>query len=159
MPRLTVIGIGSPFADDRVGWRIVELLGASGQADAWGVHVVMTVCRSPGSELLSLLMNTDIAIIVDAVRCYGAPGTIYRMSEMESPLPKIRALSSHGLDLHAMRALAGSLGHIPEIMILYGIEAGPENGEALEMCQSVQRAADRVVENIWRDIAAFFPPS
>lgn len=159
MSRLTVIGIGSPFADDRVGWSIVELLRASGQADAWGVHVVMTVCRSPGSELLSLLMNTDIAIIVDAVRCYGAPGTIYRMSEMESPLAKIRTLSSHGLDLHTMRVLAGTLGHDPETMILYGIEAGHENGESMEMCQSVQRAADRVVEYIRRDVTALCPPS
>ena len=157
MPRLTVIGIGSPFADDRAGWSVVETLAASKQVAAYAEHVVVTVCRSPVSELLNLLMNTDIAIIVDAVRYCGAPGTMYRLIGVHSPLPATKFLSSHGIDLRTMYALAGTLGHVPRIMIFYGIEAGPDSGPDLAMCQSVGRAVVRVAEDIGRDVANYFP--
>ena len=156
MPRLTIIGIGSPFADDRAGWNVVETLVASKQVAAYGEHVVVTVCRSPVSELPSLLMNTDIAIVVDAVRYCGASGTTYRLTDMDSPLPTMKDLSSHGVDLRTMYALADALGHRPGIMIFYGIEAGPDSAPGLAMCQSVGRAVARVVGDIRRDVAYYF---
>ena len=156
MPRLTIIGIGSPFADDRAGWNVVENLLASKQVAAYGEHVVVTICRSPVSELLSLLMNADIAIVVDAVRYCGSPGTIYRLTDIDSPLPATKVLSSHGIDLSTMCTLAETLGHSPEMIIFYGIEAGPDNAPGLAMCQSVGRAVDRVAEDIRRDVANHF---
>ena len=156
MPRLTIIGIGSPFADDQAGWNVVESLVASRQAAIYAEHVVVTVCRSPASELLSLLMNSDIAIVVDAVRYCGAPGTIYRLADMDSPLPATKILSSHGIDLITMYALADTLGHSPGMMIIYGIEAGPDSAPGMAMCQSVGRAVIRVAEDIKRDVANYF---
>jgi hydrogenase maturation protease len=156
MPRLTIIGIGSPFADDRAGWSVVEKLVASKQVVAHGAHVVVTVCRSPVSELLSLLTNTDIAIIVDAVRYCGAPGTIYRLTDIDSPLPATKVLSSHGIDLRTLYALAETLGHSPGVMVFYGIEAGPDNESGLVMCQCVGRAVVRVAADIRRDVENYF---
>lgn len=156
LPRLTVIGIGSPFADDRAGWSVVETLIASKQVAAYGEHVVVTICRSPASELLNLLMNTDIAIIVDAVRYCGASGTMYRLSGEHSPLPEMKFLSSHGIDLKTLCALAGALGHSPGMLIFYGIEAGPKSEPGLVMCQSVHRAVVRVTEEVRRDVVNYF---
>jgi len=130
----------------------VETLVASKQVAAYGEHVVVTVCHSPVSELLDLLMNTDIAIVVDAVRNCGAPGTIYRLTDIDSPLPATKVLSSHGIDLSTMRTLAETLGHSPGMMIFYGIEAGPDSAPGLAMCQSVGRAVVQVAEDIRRDV-------
>ena len=155
MPRLTVIGIGSPFADDNAGWCVVETLIASRSAAAYDGHVVITACASPASELLGLLMQTDIAIVVDALCYSGAPGTIYRMSDIILPFSATKFLSSHGLDLQTMQELAGTLGQSPRIMILYGIEAGPDNGTASSMCQSVRDATAWVADDIRRDIVNY----
>jgi hydrogenase maturation protease len=156
MPRLTVVGIGSPFADDRAGWSVVETLAASKQVAGYGEHVMVTVCRSPASELLDLLMNTEVAIIVDAVRYRGVPGTIYRLTNLDSPLPAPKVLSSHGIDLRTMYALAGTLGHSPGMLIFYGIESGYNRETDLVMCQSVSRASARVAEEIRRDVVNHF---
>jgi len=134
----------------------VETLAASQQVAAYDERVVVTICRSPASELLSLLMNTDIAIIVDAVRYSGAPGTMYRLSGEHCPLPEMKFVSSHGIDLKTLYALAGALGHSPRTLIFYGIEAGPDSESGLVMCQSVQRAVDRVAEEIRRDVVNYF---
>lgn len=157
MPRLTVIGIGSPFADDSAGWRVVEALTSSRPAAAYGEAVVITACAAPAAELLHLLLQTDIAIIVDALRYRGAPGTVYRISDERFPFPATKTLSSHGFDLPALLALAGALGQGPRITILYGIEAGPDRGAAMAICQSVRNATARVADDIRRDIANYCP--
>lgn len=155
MPRLTVIGIGSSFADDQAGWRVVETLSASRQIAAYGERILVTVCRAPAGELLRLLADTDIAIVVDAVRFCGAPGTVYRLGSVHSPLPATKFLSSHGVDLRTMLALADTLEHSPRVMIIYGIEAGPNSAADSTMCQSVCRAVAGVAEEIKRDITNY----
>jgi hydrogenase maturation protease len=155
MARLTVIGIGSPFADDRAGWNVVETLITSRQIAAYGERVAATVCRSPATELLGLLANTDIAIVVDAMRFCGAPGTVYRLEGMHIPLLTTKALSSHGMDLRSILALADTLAYSPRSTIIYGIETGPNIEAASRMCQSVRRSVAHVVEDIKRDIENF----
>ncbi|MEJ2650580.1 MAG: hydrogenase maturation protease [Gammaproteobacteria bacterium] len=152
MPRLTVIGIGSPYADDRAGWYVVERLDASGCVTAYGGQVVATACRSPASELMNLFVSADVAVVVDAVRFCGAAGTIYRLADAHSRLLEARFLSSHGVDFPAMLALADTRGHRPREVIIYGIEAGPAVAIAEAMCDEVSRAAARVADDIKQDI-------
>jgi hydrogenase maturation protease len=151
MPRLTVIGIGSPFADDQAGWRVVQSLAASSRIAAYGERVTVASCRSPGGELLNLLANTDTAIVVDAVRYCGAPGTLYRLWDVHSSLLSTKLLSSHGLDMGSLFGLAAALECRPKQIIVYGIESGPDNG-GVTMCQSVRRTVDRVIDEIKREI-------
>jgi hydrogenase maturation protease len=151
MPRLTVIGIGSPFADDQAGWRVIQSLSASRQIKACGERIRLVSCRSPASELLDLLTNTDAAIVVDAVRYCGAPGTLYRLRDVQSPLSATKLLSSHGVDMGTVFALASTLECSPRRLIIYGIEAGSDM-TGTTLCQSVWRTAERVVQEIKRDI-------
>lgn len=155
MPRLTVIAVGSSFADDRVGWDVAEILLTSSQITAYGERVVVTVCRSPASELVGLLADTDIAIVVDAARFCGAPGTVYRLVDVRSPLWTTALLSSHGVDLQTLFALADALEYSPKVMIVYGIESrsGLEAGSTI--CPSIRRSVVRVAEDIKRDIANY----
>ena len=153
MLRLTVIGIGSAFADDRAGWSVVESLAASGEIADYGERILVTACGSPASELLGLLANTDVAILVDAVRFSGAPGTVYRLAGAYFPITATKFISSHGVDLPTLLALTATLEHSPRMMIIYGIEAGAGFATNSTMCQSVCRAVERVAEEIKRDIA------
>ena len=151
MPQLTIIGIGSPFADDMAGWCVADALSSSRQIASYHGRVAVAICRSPGSELLGLLADTDIAIVVDAV-CYGgAPGTVYRLSSLQSSSSVTEFLSSHGLDLQTLFTLADTLEISPKMMVIYGIEAGPDNRNT-KLSQGVQRAVVRVTDDIKRDI-------
>lgn len=154
MPHLTVIGIGSPFGDDQAGWRVAESLAESARVAAYGKHVLVTACRSPSSELLELLSNTDVAIVVDAVVGGGAPGTVYRIASSHIPPFVTEILSSHGIGLQTMLELADTLGRSPRVMIVYGIETGPAGADSV-MSQGVRRAVVRVAEDIERDMAHY----
>ena len=156
MPCLTVIGIGSPFADDQAGWRVVQCLAASSGIADYGERVMVASCRSPAGGLLSLLANTDAAIVVDAVRCCGVPGTLYRLCDAHSSLLSTKLLSSHGLDMGTLFALAATLEFRPKRMIVYGIEAGYDTDREMTMCQSVRQTVERVVDEIKRDIVNYF---
>ena len=155
MPRLTVIGIGSDFADDRVGWNVVEALSASREIAAYGNDVLVKTCLSPAGELLSLLANTEVAILVDSVSFSGAPGTVYRLDGVGSPMTAPNFISSHGMDLPILLALAAALEQSPREMILYGIEAGPCFVADSKMGQSVLHAVKWVTEDIKRDISNY----
>jgi hydrogenase maturation protease len=154
MPRMSVIGIGSPFGDDRAGWMVAELLAGSGQVVADAEQLTVTACRSPGGELPALLAKADIAIVVDAVMNGGAPGTVYRLTD-----PRLLAfagdhLSSHGMSLQATLELARALGELPKIVLIYGIEAASAETESV-MNDNVLEAIPRVREQIERDIAYY----
>ena len=152
MPHLTVIGIGSPFGDDQAGWLVAESLAESARVAAYGKHVLVTACRTPSSELLDLLSNTDVAIVVDAVLGSGAPGTVYRIAGNYIPPFVTGILSSHGIGLQTMLELANTLERSPRVMIVNGIEAGSTVADSV-MSQGVHRAVARVAEEIKRDMA------
>jgi hydrogenase maturation protease len=151
---MNVIGIGSPFGDDRAGWCVAETLAGAARPAAHGQRLAVTICRAPGAELPALLGEAEVAIVVDAVAGGGAPGTVYRLSGRHLPPPAGAGLSCHGMGLQTLLELAEALGRFPSTLIVYGIEA-----ETVEphraMSDSVWRAVARVAEDIKRDIAHF----
>ena len=155
MPHLAIIGIGSPFGDDQAGWRVVDALAESMSVAAYGERVLVAACRSPAGELPELLVNADVAIVVDAVRGDGAPGTVYRISGGRLPPFVSRRLSSHGIDLQTLFELTAALEYRPRERIVYGIESGAAGVVGTAMNESVRRAAEWVAENIKRDMAYF----
>jgi len=155
VPRVTVIAIGSSFADDRAGWDVAEILSTSSVIAAYGERVAVAVCRSPASELMGLLANTDIAIVVDAVRFCGAPGTVYRLADNYSSLSDMTFLSSHGMDIQTMLVLADTLESSPEVVIVYGIESRSDSEADSTPSTELRRAIVRVAEDIQRDVASY----
>ena len=155
MPRVTVIGIGSAIADDRAGWSVADALVASKEIAALGSRVLVSVCDSPASELLPLLADAGIAILVDAVRFSGAPGTVYRLGGGHFEIPATTSISSHGVDLPTMLSLAFTLQQSPRMIIIYGIEGNLDLAADSPMSPCVSRAVKRVTEDIKRDIAYY----
>lgn len=154
MIRVTVIGLGSPFGDDRAGWEVAERLAASARVRGWGPGVAVRLCRAPVSELPNWLAATEVAILVDAVRANGAAGTMYRLSRPHPALLDEPRLSTHGLGVRAALELLQSLGEAPREWLLYGIELGRTDAGHAEGDAAVARAVVRVTEAVADELDA-----
>jgi hydrogenase maturation protease len=121
-----LVGLGSPFGDDRVGWVVARAVedGVLGGADA---HQVQVICLGhPGPALLDAIAGQDEAILVDAVVTAGPPpGTVHRLTGkdlMAAPEPA----SSHGLGLGHALQLGRALAILPPRLSVYLVSIDPD---------------------------------
>jgi hydrogenase maturation protease len=125
MTGICVIGLGSPHGDDRIGWELVRLLESEHGLDG---SLRLRACATVGAELLEFWKGAELAVIVDAVRSAGLPGTVRRIvlhPQRDQSMPDaLRALSSHGIDLPELIELGEALGILPRRLLLFGMEVG-----------------------------------
>jgi hydrogenase maturation protease len=121
--RVKIIGIGSPFGDDRFGWEAAEALrhSAAMNAVAPGRIEILALDR-PGAMLPAHWQETDIVILVDAVRSGAAPGMRHCLEARDLPGTSMLC-SSHGFGLVPAIELARVLGNMPSRLLLRGMEA------------------------------------
>ncbi|HPE79039.1 MAG TPA: hydrogenase maturation protease [Gammaproteobacteria bacterium] len=113
---IRIIGLGSPFGDDQVGWRVIELL-----QDRLDPQVDLVALDRPGAALINWMAGVRRLVIVDALVSGHAPGHTARLTD--SDLDALAGgTSSHQLDLAQTLALAGALDCLPEQVEIYGIE-------------------------------------
>lgn len=122
---IRVIGLGSPFGDDRVGWRVIELL--KGRLPP---KIDLVALDRPGAALIDWMRQIDHLILIDAVSSGAAPGTLIRIDPVELEDGCSR-LSSHDLALSATFRLAATLGCLPRRTEIYGVELGGYSDEGL----------------------------
>jgi hydrogenase maturation protease len=151
-PIVRIVGIGSPFGDDRIGWRVVDALAA--MAVEPGVEVAL--CANPAAELLPLLRGIETLILVDGF-CTGAqPGRLVRCSRADLSAGSA-ALSNHGVSIPALLDLAEALGELPSAIELFGIEIDPASlcrTGAERLSPAVAAAVPRLVTMICQAAAA-----
>jgi hydrogenase maturation protease len=130
-----IVGLGSPFGDDRAGWAAVAALGAAPLPP--GVEAIF--CANPATELLPALRGARRVVLVDAV-AGGDPGAIVRGDR--AALRAGRAgLSSHGVGVDAVLDLAAALGELPPELKLVGVAIDPANaGPAASLSAPVAAA-------------------
>lgn len=130
---IRVVGLGSPFGDDRVGWHLVELLQRRATPNLEAVAL-----DRPGAGLLNWFIPEDHVVIVDALLSDGRVGQICAIdpAQLESANS---ALSSHQLDLGAIVRLAGALDCRPAGLDVYAISVGTLDG--FDMSPAVVTAA------------------
>ena len=58
---IRIIGLGSPFGDDQVGWRVIELL-----QDRLDPQVDLVALDRPGAALINWMAGAQRLVIVDA---------------------------------------------------------------------------------------------
>lgn len=114
--RTLFVGLGSPHADDQVGWLVSDVLARRAEP-------TLTV-RKAGSaaDLLDWLGDCDRLLVCDGCRGMGRPGEVFRWPLEELPRGSLRHGGSHALDLTAILALAGELGRLPAMIEVIGIE-------------------------------------
>ena len=144
MTPIRIIGIGSPFGDDQLGWEAVEAIRRSGLLDNLPQGMVSThTCDRPGSGLLALMEGARHVILIDAMRSGAvpidgtssgaapvdvrssgaAPGNIRRLEKGDIE-DSVGLLSSHGFGVASALALGEVLGVLPCQWVCYGVELG-----------------------------------
>ena len=115
---LKIIGIGSPFGDDRVGWYVIECLQHAFKPE---LQKTLLSCDRPGLRLLTLMKNARKVILIDAIKTGAKVGTVHCFKG--DALFEITAcLSTHHLDLAQTLRLAKNLNVLPDELMIYGIE-------------------------------------
>ena len=151
--RVRIIGIGSPFGDDRLGGEVVEALGCSSTlASAAGGNISFVVLDRPGALLLAHWHDADYVIVVDGVRSGAPPGTCHRLDPGEWISQS--SLSSHGFGLASALELARALDDLPPHLVLYGMEIDPSSS-GFTLSEPVRRSLPALIREIEREVCAF----
>jgi len=162
-PDTMVVGLGNPIlGDDGVGWRVIaeverRLLAAgtgpgAAPSDGSGPGVATACLSLGGLSLMEHLIGYRRAIIVDAVRGAGSPGTIDVLPlEAFAEARSGHVASAHDATLSAALELGRGLGAVlPETVWVVGVkvERLDEFSEALSpaVAGAVPAAAQRVLE-------------
>ncbi len=143
MKDLRVLGIGSPFGDDQIGWRVAEKLEEAFSSD----QVSILVLDRPGPSLLHYLDGAHGVILVDALHANYAPGTIVSLTRRRL-LREAGQWSSHLLGVPEALALGEALDLLPEQLILLGIQSENVDLEGQPLSPALEAALPEVVARI-----------
>lgn len=152
--RVKIIGVGSPFGDDRLGWLAAQSLQTMAGTQSASGQLQITALDRPGAALISEWQGADAVILIDAVRSGATPGTLHCFAPDRLDTGTA-ATSSHGLGIAAALELAQTLDEIPDRLYLYGIEIDPSHtGENLS--PEVQAALPSLVNQIEQLVEELF---
>lgn len=147
MTRLRIIGIGSPFGDDRLG---LEAAARLASAPPPGCEVV--AADRPGVALLELFTDAGAIVLIDAVRSGAAPGTVHDLTLEAVPAAGLDLVSSHGLGVGETLALARALDRLPSGRLL-GVETAWPPDRGMRLSAPVEAGLARALERLrgWLD--------
>jgi hydrogenase maturation protease len=135
-----IIGLGSPYGDDQVGWRVIDLLRARLGTDD-GTRKLAKV--STPSNLLDLLEGGERLVLIDACQGLGPPGKTRCLGWPDSQIRQLRSAAGHLLSLHDAIKLAEAIGRSPTSCEVWCIEGVQFEVDA-PMSESVIVAAEKV---------------
>ncbi|RMH04750.1 MAG: hydrogenase maturation protease [Nitrospirae bacterium] len=157
MKRLRVIGIGQTLAgDDGVGMMVARHLRF-----VCGSEVDIVEAGVPGVGLLDLLRDVEAAVVIDAVQSGRPPGMLHRLEIPRDLNVLLHAWgrgcsSTHAFGLGETLMLGQTLGLLPAIMRVYGIEIGQiERGNPLSppLLAGFHSAARQIQQDIEQLVA------
>lgn len=144
-----LIGIGSVFGDDQVGWYVINHLLQDEELRTCQ-HFNMTYCEDPGMTLLNLLQEKDCVYLVDAVKAHSHCGTYFRLENEE--IEQVRpGLSSHAIGLGETLKLGRMLNMLPRQLIFFGMEVG-EFEKLAPLSVTLKQQLDDFVATIKQEI-------
>jgi hydrogenase maturation protease len=132
--RVVVVGLGNVLmGDEGVGVRLAEEL----LKRSLPPNVVVYPAGTPGLALIHLLEGFDKAVLMDAVKLGGEPGTVYRFTFDSSAFKDISPSSMHDLDAVAALKLAAKVGAAPQEVVVVGVEP-----KSVELCEGLSREVE-----------------
>ncbi len=148
MAKIFVIGIGNEYArDDAAGLLVAR--GVKKQPHE-GVEVLEQ--SGEGGKLMESWKGADAAIVIDAARCGGAPGTLHRFDAGREPLPaEFFRGSTHAFGLYEGLEVARSLDQLPRRLIVYVVE-GRDFAAGIGLSAELEGAIPAVVAAVTREI-------
>jgi hydrogenase maturation protease len=135
MRRTIVVGVGSPYGDDSLGWEVVRHLQLHPKIQQLAVRDIVIQCADrPGIDLLNIINQSNTALIIDAAVSDYPPGTITRL-ESEDLDTAIKNTSTHDFGVLETIALGKVLNQLPNRVIVLGFAISQENIEQNEFGQ------------------------
>jgi hydrogenase maturation protease len=116
---VAVIGVGNEFrSDDGLGLYAARELRRRGAGG-----IVVTEQSGEGTALLDTWQGQDVVVLIDAITSGGTPGEVHRIDCIASGVAhSLFRSSSHTFGVAEAIALGRSLGALPRVLLLYGIE-------------------------------------
>ena len=144
---ILVLGLGNMLlTDDGVGPALLNQLGDP--SERWSDQVEFVDGGTQGLALLGQLSGRRGLIIVDALQCGAAPGTVHRLTlpELREISPG-RATSGHESNAGELLSAAQLLDELPDRLFIVGVE--PEKiATGIGLSGSVQRALSSASDQI-----------
>jgi hydrogenase maturation protease len=125
-----VIGIGSPFGQDTLGWQAVTLL----QTMCSEMPVEYIISDRPGLELLNHINGIEHVILVDAIDDEKQTGRIVTLT-IDDLQARRHSLSSHAFGVGEALSLGHVLAILPRHIILFGICTDPNEPKPFDQEQ------------------------
>ena len=150
-PRTLVLGIGNyDRGDDAIGLTIARRVRDLGLN---GVHV--GELSGDPLALLERWDRADTAILIDAMSSGSAPGTVMRFDALATVLPAVfdSRVSSHGIGIGEVVALARALERLPARLIVYGVEAAdfdPGSSLSPRLARTIDLTVQRIAQEVSR---------
>ena len=144
---ILVLGLGNMLlTDDGVGPALLNQLGDP--SERWSDQVEFVDGGTQGLALLGQLSGRRGLIIVDALQCGAAPGTVHRLTlpELREISPG-RATSGHESNAGELLSAAQLLDELPDRLFIVGVE--PEKiATGIGLSDSVQQALSSASDQI-----------
>ncbi|GAA0796085.1 hydrogenase maturation protease [Marinobacterium sediminicola] len=139
-----IIGIGSPFGDDQVGWRVIDQLRQMGLPSA----IQLLSLDRPGPELIEQMQGGASVTLIDAVISEQHPvGCCLELDPDQ--LAQLDTCSSHGFGLSNTLALAQQLDQLPTRLRIFGVSIrtpGMGDGVSEEINAAAHALAQQLAE-------------
>lgn len=116
--KIKILGVGSPFGDDQIGWHVIDVLQNNNKFNS---SIILKKLDRPHLHLIQELQGADKVYIIDAMQSGAKPGSIKRLSLKELREEKA-PLSSHEMGVIASLQLGLALDQIQCEIKLIGIE-------------------------------------
>lgn len=120
MNNTRLIGIGSPFGNDNIGWRAIERLKQHRAIASLPEPVDLFDCDRPGVNLIPLFAGAKCVVLLDAILAPDQHGEVIQV-DTEQLMHSHGGISSHNLDAAAAIALAATLHSLPERLSIIGL--------------------------------------
>ncbi len=122
-PQVTVIGVGSPFGADQLGWWVVDGLSQRSELQPFIAdgRLRLLSCDRPGSGLIEMLQGSGTVHLIDAMISNAAPGTVRCLRDNFATYSSL-LMSSHGFGLGQALAMAEALAELPPDLTLHAVE-------------------------------------
>jgi hydrogenase maturation protease len=142
MEQTFIIGVGSHFGDDQLGWRVAEILATQTHP---GVSIRNVA--SPDA-LLHLHGGADHWVIVDAGVDHDRTGSILRLEwPSDNIIPSTLPRGTHDLGLVASLKLVEALGDLPRRVTLW-VGVVREDGTPTAMSAEGEQLAFEIAHRI-----------
>lgn len=124
-----LIGIGSPYGDDQLGWMIIDELSQQTQLCE---HLTLYKSKGSGTDWYTLLPGHERLVFFDALISLKPPGSIINIksNELDQAFAQ-RRHSTHGISLSESISLADTLGLLTIPVQVFGVSVGtcPSNNQ------------------------------